>query len=281
MKKLVFILVLGLLPFTKSFSQAHVLAFGLQYKPIIPTNIFGAGKFDVTSDNGKFNVFTKQKFGNVFGGVVRVGFNRWVSLETGINYVMRSYSTTYNVPDSNITATNDFRVVSYQIPLSCLVYVKLSDMFHMNVALGVSGAIFPSDIATLTETQENTRMSFLMEGQRKSWFQGTFDANVGFELRTKKIGYFYLGASYQLPFTNIMNIAYEYKHSGDSQELVFTQLNGAYLTADVRYFFPENPEKKRKWEEQKKRYRQEQERRRRIRKAKKEARKKQKEMKIK
>ncbi|MEZ4937887.1 MAG: hypothetical protein R2799_09895 [Crocinitomicaceae bacterium] len=261
-----------------AYNQAHVLAFGLQYKPIIPTNIFGAGKFDVTSDNGKFNVLTKQKFGNVFGGVVRVGLNKWVSIETGINYVMRSYSTTYTVPDSNITAVNDFRVVSYQIPISCLVYVRLSDMFHMNVALGVSGAIFPSNISTLTETGDNTKMSFLMEGLRKSWFQGTFDANVGFELRTKKIGYFYLGASYQLPFTNIMDLAYEYKYGNGSEELVYTKLNGSYLTADVRYFFPENPEKKRKWEEQKEKYRQEQERRRRIRQAKKEARKKLKEI---
>ncbi|MCB0479226.1 MAG: hypothetical protein KDC84_13750 [Crocinitomicaceae bacterium] len=278
MRKHIIILLLGLFFSLNAFNQAHVLVFGLQYKPIIPTNIFGAGKFDVTSDNGKFNVLTKQKFGNVFGGVVRVGFNKWVSLETGINYVMRMYSTTYSVPDSNITAVNDFKVTSYQIPISCLVYVKLSEMFHMNVALGISGAIFPSDISTLTETGDNTKMSFLMEGQRKSWFQGTFDANVGFELRTKKIGYFYLGASYQLPFTNIMQLAYDYRHSGNSQELVYTKLNGAYLTADIRYFFPENPEKKRKWEEQKEKYRQEQERKRRIRQAKKEARKKLKEI---
>ncbi len=278
MKKYFFIFIFTLLLIGKSYSQSHVLVFGLQYKPIIPTNIFGAGKFETISDNEKFNVLTKQKFGHVFGGVVRVGFNRWISLETGINYVMRFYNTTYNVPDSSISTTNDFKVTNFQIPLSALVYVKLSEMFHMNVALGISGAIFPSDISTLSETSDNTKMSFLMEGRRSSWFQGAFDANVGFELRTKKIGYFYLGASYQLPFTRIMDVAYEYKHSGDSQELIFTPLNGAYLTADIRYFFPENPEKKKKWEEQKQRYRQEQERRRQIRKKKKEARKKMKEL---
>lgn len=258
----------------KAKAQSHVLVFGFQYKPIIPTNIFGAGKFQTISDNEKFNVWTKQKFGHVFGGVVRVGFNNWISLETGINYVLRNYQTTYNVPDSMITTENDFKVTSFQIPLQALFYVRLSEMFHMNASLGVSGAIFPSNIATLTETSDNTRMSFNMEGLRKSWFQGAFDANIGFELRTKKIGYFYLGASYQLPFTNIMTVAYEYNHSGDRQELVYSDLNGAYLTADIKYFFPENPEKKRKWEEQKKLYRQEQERRKRIRKAKKEARKK-------
>lgn len=274
MKKHTLVLLLMIICLSKTYSQSHVLVFGLQYKPIIPTNIFGAGKFQTTSESGNFNVLTKQKFGHVFGGVVRVGFNRWISLETGINYVMRNYGTTYNVPDSNITAVNDFKVTSFQLPVSCLFYIKLSEMFHMNVALGVSGAIFPSNIATVTETSDNTKMSFQMEGLRQSWFQGALDANVGFELRTKKIGYFYLGASYQLPFTKIMTVAYDYSHSGDRQELVFNNLNGAYLTADIRYFFAENPEKKRKWEEQKKKYRQEQERRKQIRKAKKEARKK-------
>ena len=257
----------------KSYSQAHVLAFGLQYKPIIPTNIFGAGKLYAESESGNFNTLTKQKYGNVLGGIIRVGFTRHLSLETGINYVMRSYSTTFNVPDSNVSVTNDFRVVSYQIPISLLVYIKLSDMFHMNVALGTSAAIFPSNIATLTTTDQNSKMSFQTEGLRSGWFQGTFDANIGFELRTKKIGYFYLGASYQLPYKSIMYMAFEYEHSGNTQELLYSNLNGAYLTVDVRYFFAENPEKKKKWEEQKKRWNQEQQRRKAIRKAKKEAKK--------
>jgi hypothetical protein len=276
MNRLILIFILSTITWSYSFSQSHVLAFGLQYKPIIPTNIFGAGKMDVTSENGQFNVKTKQKYGNVFGGIVRVGLNRFISIETGLNYVMRSYSTEFTVADSNVNVTNDFKVVSYQIPISCLFYIKLSEMFHMNVAMGVSGAIFPSNIATVTETDQNTRMSFKTEGLRKSWFQGTFDANVGFELRTKKIGYFYLGASYQLPFTNIMDLAFDYSHSGNQQELLFTKLNGAYLTADIRYFFPENPEKKKKWEAEKQRYNQEQQRRKAIRKAKKDARKKRK-----
>lgn len=276
MKKLLVLIPFLFLFIGKANSQAHVLAFGLEYKPIIPTNIFGAGKILAESDSSSFNVWTKQKYGNVIGGVVRVGFNRFLSLETGIDFVMRSYKTEFNVPDSNIFAVNDFRVVSYQIPIRVLVYIRLSDMFHMNVALGTSAAFFPSNISTITESSDNTKMTFEMEGLRKGWIQGTFDANVGFELRTKKIGYFYLGASYQLPYTHIMDLAYEYRHSGDRQDLIYTRLNGSYLTADIRYFFPENPAKKKKWEEQKRRYNQEQQRRKALRKARKEAKQKRK-----
>src|SRR5690606_8697560 len=146
-------------------------------------NIFGAGKINVSSESGKFNVLSKQKYGNVFGGIVRVGFTKMFALETGLNYVMRRYSTDFSVPDSNVTAKNDFKVVSYQIPVSFLVYIRLSEMFHMNVAIGSSMAFFPSNIATTTTSNDNSKITFQMEGFRRSWFQGTFDANVGFELR--------------------------------------------------------------------------------------------------
>lgn len=67
-------------------------------------------------------------------------------------------------------------------------------------------------------------------------------ANVGFEYRTESRGYFYVGGSYHLPFRNIYNTFMIYDHNSVSEQ-GFLQLNGNYLTIDLKYFFHEEPEK--------------------------------------
>ena len=73
-------------------------------------------------------------------------------------------------------------------------------------------------------------------------------ANLGFEYRTRKSGYFYLGASYHNTFGDIADVFVSYKELNSNQHVVliepYPSVNGNYLSLDLRYYFNPEPRKK-------------------------------------
>lgn len=216
-----------------AYAQENIVTVGLQFKPIIPIKYFFTEGTNITLDNTQFQI--EQKFGSSWGMVVRKGVTKRLSFETGISYINRSYSL--SIKDSINLVDNQFHVVAYEIPLNGLVYIRLTDKLYMNAALGVSVDLFPSDI--LTEDNQYQHYS-----QRKSWILPGVSANIGYEYRTEKIGYFYLGASYHRPFYNMYNTVIEYSPVNGNFQRAESYLAGNYLTVDFRYFFHETPLKK-------------------------------------
>ena len=241
MRRSFYILLLLLLNLTGSFAQKGVTTFGLQYKPIIPNRLVGT--FEQNFDDPPFHSLVKQKYGNTLGMLVRVGITDMISLETGLNFTQRNFALSYDLPDSGYSATDQVRIVSYSLPISCLVFIRLSDEWFMNTSLGMAITAFPSDVKTTVPIGLNER--FQQEGAYKSKVQGAALANVGFEYRTKKSGYWYFGASYHLPFIPIMTFAMSYEFMG-GKLLSIQNIRGSYLTMDFRYFFPENKKDKNK-----------------------------------
>jgi len=107
----------------------------------------------------------------------------------------------------------------------------------MNVSGGFSLDVYPSDLYTFDDYFQNAVNRF-------NWIKTSLIANLGWEYRTPKIGYFYFGASYHRPFSHIMRDFVNYTGNG-RDEGVFFDLSGNYLTLDFRYFFHEDPQKKR------------------------------------
>jgi len=235
MNKAIIILSLLLTSASLSHGQKGVTTFGLQFKPIIPNSLIGT--FEQDFNDEPFYSTVKQKFGFSTGMLVRVGLTKMISIETGINLTQRNFGLNYSLPDSGYTADDRVRVVGYSIPVSCLVYIRLADQWFMNTSLGASITAFPSDVRTWVPVGNNER--FQQEGAYRSKLQGAAIANVGFEYRTKSSGYFYLGASYHLPFIPIMTFAMSYELQSGAQNLAIDNIRGSYLTLDLRYFFHE------------------------------------------
>ena len=216
--------------------QKGVTTFGLQYKPIIPNRFIGTYEQEFNKD--QFQSSIQQKMGHSFGGVIRTGVTKVISFETGISFTQRNFGLNFDVPDSGLTATERVSVVSYEIPLSCLIYIQLSKTWFINTSLGSAITLFPSDVHVIIPLQAGE--VFRQEGAYRNKIQGALLANVGFEHRTKSKGYFYLGTSYHLPYTEIMTFAMAYEHFGGKVVSIDNVL-GSYLTVDLRYFFHENP----------------------------------------
>lgn len=218
------------------FAQERVTTFGIQFKPIIPSQLFGTGKQTVDQNQVFFTVTPKA--GYSFGMVIRKGLNKSLSLETGINYLNRKFELEIKDELLNFTETSDFNLVNYEIPISLLVYIRLSEYLYMNVSGGVALDIYPSDLYTYSENFQNDVIVY-------DWFRQSLIANIGWEYRTDKSGYFYLGASYHRPFSHMAKEIVWYNGNKRDERLDFN-LSGNYITLDLRYFFHEDPEKKKK-----------------------------------
>ena len=234
-----YILFLALFFSLMSYSQKGVTTFGLMYKPIVPNSLIGF--FEQDFDDPPFHSTVKQKFGHSAGMLVRVGLTERISLETGITFTQRNFGLSYELPDSGYTATDRVRVVGYSIPVSCLVFIRLGEQWFMNTSLGAAVTAFPSDVTTNVPVGINEY--FLQEGAYRSKVQGAALANVGWEYRTNSKGYWYIGASYHLPFIPIMTFAMSYEYPA-GQNLKIDNIRGSYLTLDLRYYFHEKKKEK-------------------------------------
>lgn len=212
-------------------AQKYVTTVGIQFKPIIPSVFFRKDGF--TSVENPVTVTVTPKNGTSFGMVIRRGLTNRFSFEGGINMVTRNYSILGTVADTSLTWNNEFKWLAYEIPLQLLVFIRLNDKIYLNAAGGMAFNFFPSDIQSENE-------DFYQRTYRFHWASLNLIANLGVEYRTESSGYFYLGASYLQPFSNMAQTQIRYRNTVPSTR-VTNNLRGNYLTLDLRYFFHENP----------------------------------------
>ena len=214
------------------FAQKSLTTVGIQYKPIFPIDFLGTGPL-----NNEFNgVQFKNELTSGFSGglIIRHSFSELVALEGGINYVKRKYDLTFT--DGEFVGTSQFRIIGYEIPLTAIIFARVSEQIYANVGLGPACDMFASSILTYDEY-------FTHVSSRKQIFNPSVNGNVGFEYRTKKSGTIYLGASYHRPFSYIYIDRARYTYRGKDVGAV-NFLEGSYLTIDLRYYFHEDAEKK-------------------------------------
>jgi len=219
------------------WSQEAVTTFGLQFKPIINSDLVNTGAQTQEVGNVTFTIAPKE--GYSFGMLIRKGFTDQLSMETGINFTQRNYDLTIANNLANFSRTSDFRYVIYEIPILGLVYVQLGQQTYLNTAFGLSMNFLPSDWNTLDDYFEHLSV-------RRSWIMPSLLANVGFEYRTYDKGYWYLGLSFNRPFNNITNAIVVYNGPLEQGEITSFDILGNYLTLDLRYFFHEPPEKRKR-----------------------------------
>jgi len=207
--------------------------FGIQVRPVFPTRFIGESSASFLKDG--FSTTITQKAGYSFGGTVRAGLTKLIALETGINFTERNFDIDMAVADSNIFASNDLSFIQYDIPLNALIYVQLSEQFFMNASLGVALNFKPSDVGVLT--LPGGSFSFTHAGRVNSLATVDLNANFGFEYRTEKSGFFYIGGSARVPFSPLFTLVSQYKYQG-FKTTIYGDVDGSFLSIDFKYFFP-------------------------------------------
>lgn len=216
-------------------SQNKKTTFGIQYKPILVSNIGGAGSFTVQSGNYKVDVMPQT--GHAYGMLIRTDLSKNITVETGINKVERRYEYAFLDMTTNAMRNVDFGFVNYEIPIKGLIYIQLSENMYMDGALGTSLDIYVSDVTSADDSD------FRQETFRGQWLKFALEASLGAEYRTKNLGYFYLGGTFHSPFGEVARSRIQYEPTTGQLDNFNFGLNSGYLTVDLRYFFHEEPNK--------------------------------------
>lgn len=229
----IFIVLLSFSSFAQEREDKLPTYFGIQVRPIFPTQFIGD---PVTSASGDgFESTISQRLGYGFGGTVRASLTKLIALETGLNFTQRYFDLSVAVPDSNVFASQSMTFIEYDIPVNALIYVQLSDEIYMNASLGVSLTYKPTD--TRVQIRPEGKHYFALYGLRYKSVGFDLNANFGFEYRTKKSGFFYLGGSARVPFQPLFQYAAFYNYDANSN-LITGDVDGSFLTLDFKYFFP-------------------------------------------
>ncbi|MEY3424860.1 MAG: hypothetical protein RL265_173 [Bacteroidota bacterium] len=207
--------------------------FGLQVRPIFPTQFIGSSTTELTK--GEFSSTLTQKMGYSFGGTIRAGLTKLISLETGINFTQRNFDIAMSVVDSGVFATNNISFISYDVPLNALIYIQLDKQFFMNASLGAALTYKPTNVGVLTMPGSFHSFTHTGKVSRKGGLD--LNANIGFEYRTEKSGFFYIGGSARVPFKPLFDIIAQYKYQG-YKNTIYGEIDGSYLALDFKYFFP-------------------------------------------
>jgi len=213
-------------------AQEKITTVGIEIKPIFPVDFVGTGP----QDQDKQNIHFREALSGGFsaGMTIRKGISDLLAIESGIHYVKRKY--TIDITDSASTRNSIFRTVGYEIPVSMIVFIQLGEKVFMNAAMGPGLDMTASDIRTYSDY-------FIHVALRNHTFQPSVHANLGWEYRTEKSGYFYVGATWHRPFAFLYKSGIEY--TGNLQKpYIENRLTGTYLTLDLRYYFHEDKEKK-------------------------------------
>jgi len=214
------------------------LTAGIELRALVPISFFTMDPLNYSDSLNHFNAVATYKGGVGFGGVIRFKLTDFWNLETGIYYTRRKYEYQVKDPVVSFDEAIPMRIVGYEIPIKGLVYIQMGKNIYMNVALGASADFFASDT-------EIYKPSVSISAFKRSWFQLAVLGNVGLEYRTKKDGYFYLGATFHQPFKDILGTQVNYYRDNVGQAYFQNHnIDGTYFSIDFRYFIPhKDPDK--------------------------------------
>ena len=209
--------------------------FGVHYQSVIPNNLTGQKTLLLNKES--FSSEITQKMGYSMGATVRFGITELIAFETGINFTKRNFNINMELLDSNLFVSGAPSFIEYNIPLNCLIYIKMNNEWYANASLGVAVVYKPSSIGE--QINPEGMHSFIYDGYvdfRKK-IGADFNANAGFEYRTKSSGFFYLGGSVRIPFAPLFIMLTKYQYQGYDLTTL-DEVNGSYFSIDLKYFFP-------------------------------------------
>jgi hypothetical protein len=210
--------------------------FGLQSKLVMPSDFLGAVQTNLTDQ--QFNSSLIQKLGFSYGALIRADYTKNITIESGIHYIQRHFNASMSYSDSVefVQDTNRLTFINYELPLTGIVKIQLGRSIFSMVGLGPAFTFKPTSVKLID--LPGGKHTFYHTGSVKK-FGIDLNAQVAFEYRTKKSGYFYLGGSAKIPTTYLFNWGGKYSQQGSSYYLIdFAKVNGAFLSLDVRYYFP-------------------------------------------
>lgn len=216
------------------------LSFGVEVRLLQNFGVLNLDSVVLVDADDQFRGVYDFAGGFGFGGVVRVKLTDFWNIETGISYTRQRYELDFRDLVTGETDESFLNIISYEIPLKGLVYIRLGEQVFANVALGVSANFIASNVEVF-----GLGNTYSFGGLRRNVVDGSVLGGVGVEFRTEEDGYFYLGGSFHQPFDDIMVSQVNYQRDGIPPGFAARgAISGAFFAIDFRYFFPTKEDKR-------------------------------------
>jgi len=216
------------------------LSFGVEIRSLQNFGVLNLDSVVLADADDQFRSVYEFAGGFGFGGVVRIKLTEFWNIETGINYTRQRYELDFRDLVTGQTDQSLLNIISYEIPIKGLVYIRLGEQVFANVALGVSANFVASNVEAF-----GLGNTYSFGGLSRSVMNGAVLGGVGAEFRTEEDGYFYLGGSFHQPFSDIMTSQVNFQRDGLPPGYAARgAISGAYFAIDFRYFFPTKEDKR-------------------------------------
>lgn len=219
--------------YREEFNENIPLFFGFETSVTLP---YFVNQDDIVLSDSMYSSISSFKNGYILGGIIRRDFEKGISIEGGIRYTQRHLKVDMAIIDSTINESNNITFINYELPLATKVYVKLTESFFGHVGLGVSTVFKPTNIRVNNYT--DSKNNFVHYGYVKSKFGFDFNAQIGFEIQTKKSGNYQFGASFKIPFSSLFEYNGVYFYGTQRIANDWKNINGSFFAVDLKYFLP-------------------------------------------
>jgi hypothetical protein len=142
-----------------------------------------------------------------------------------------------NLPDSNITTNNSFGFIQYDLPINALFNIKLSKKLFMNAAIGPSICYKPSSVGVINQPIGKHEFFNIGLVDINDKVNIDLNGNLGFEFRTEKYGFFYLGGCARIQTAPLFNLLSRYRN-GTYEVDNYGSVSGSFLAIEMKYFIP-------------------------------------------
>ncbi len=232
MKKFFYFTVVLLAMQTSGLTQGKGYLGGFQFKPMLGNGVFSNTAQTTTNDTINFSI--TNKFGYSFGMTIRKKFTKVLAIESGLRFTQRNYAVNIDSAFTSYSSSIDYRIIAYEIPLKAMVRLRSSDNSYFNVSLGGQIDLYPSDIFAYN-------FEWQVQVNRRSWVQGSFVTNLGWEIHPEDLGIFYIGLAYNQPF--VPPFAANIGERNTTAAIVNMKQTGTFFSIDLRYYFEPKKEK--------------------------------------
>jgi hypothetical protein len=221
-----------------SAAQDIKVTFGLQLEPLIPSSLIRSSNVTAFDQGVEFS--TDPMPGIAYGAHVAFWLDERISLETGINHLIRDYRITATDITDGFELPLQFTADNFEIPFTFNYHIRLGERFYMDQSLGVSLQFLPGEFQSriLVEDENDNRLYEMSHiSVRNYWVMPAFRGGFGFEYRTDKWGSFYAGPVYRL-FSTLYFTRILYTRGDVNVNNLDIRPTGDYFSVLFRYTFP-------------------------------------------
>lgn len=206
--------------------RREIIKFGVGVKTLMTSDLLSVGEATFINEGVSFSYAPKLSF--ALDAVVRIKLKGRFSIQTGLTTLRRSYD--FQIASDSLSHGDFIRQTGYQIPLTALLQVPISDRAKVGIEAGYVQDAFTTNIAKGND-------SFLTYIFVNGRFKPALRTSAVFSQGLKDGSAIEFGFAYHRMLGRLGTIIMDYD-PGSVQVTGRGDLSGHFFSLNIAFFFP-------------------------------------------